>query len=797
MKFSEQWLREWVNPTLNTKLLCERLTLAGLEVESISDIAGCFTLVKVAEIIHVEPHPNAARLKICQVNDGSNLPLTIVCGATNARVGLRVALAGIGAILPNQIKIKKVKLRGVSSQGMLCSSQELGLSNDPDVTGLLELPRDAPIGEALRTYLQLEDKCIDIHVTPNRGDCLSIKGLAREVSALTKQPFHLPEIPSIKPEITDTLAVQVASTIDCPRYVGRIIRGINTNAQTPNWMVERLRRAGFRAIHPVVDVTNFVMLELGQPLHAFDLACLGETIIVRHADRDEELCLLDGKEIRLNEKTLVIADQLKVHAIAGVMGGKYSAVSCTTTDVFLESAFFVPTVLAGCARWYGINSEAAYRFERGVDPTLAPLALERATALLLEIVEGKPGPIVDINNYKNYSNSITLRQSRIHKVLGFSLTTFAIEGILYDLGFQFTRLQTEESAWSVMAPSWRFDISLEVDLIEELARVYGYADIPAARPRSDLHFLSYPEHKLPLSRLRQLLVDREYQEVITYSFTSERLQQITALMSDVKPVALLNPLSHELSVMRTSLWPGLLNVVSFNQKRQQSRVRLFETGLCFQQQADKLQQIPYFAALASGNVVSEQWGTKQVKLDFFTVKSDIEAIFRLTGQLEALQFLPTDHPALCPGQSSMILHNGNKVGYFGALRSDLLEKLDLLGPLYLYELLLELITKVRTVCFKPFSKYPKVRRDISFWIKKQFLADDIVKCVKQAAGNDLIACYFFDSYQGKGLTEVTHSLALALFWQHPARTLCDAEIEASLAKVLVALKHTFLIQLRE
>ncbi|WP_218813369.1 phenylalanine--tRNA ligase subunit beta [Rickettsiella endosymbiont of Dermanyssus gallinae] len=794
MKLSEQWLREWVNPALDVHALAEQLTLAGLEVESVDPVAGQFTQVVVGHIKAVEPHPDpkVSRLQVCQVDVGDSL-LSIVCGAPNARAGLKVAVACVGATLPNDIRIKEAKLRGALSQGMLCSNAELGLAKESE--GILELPLDAPIGKDLRDYLQLDDYAIDVHLTPNRSDCLSVKGLARDLAALTDSSLITHAIPKHAQDISDQLPITIKSTDDCPRYCVRIIRGINPDAQTPIWMIERLRRSGFRAIHPVVDVTNYVLLELGQPLHAFDLSRLDSEIIVRRAKKDEKLVLLDGKEVSLDKDTLVVADKTQAQAIAGVMGGLDSSVSKQTSDILLESAFFNPTVLAGRARHYGLSSESAYRFERGVDPDLAPQAIERATQLLIEIVGGKIGPVVESQWALAKQTAITLRQARVKKLLGIVLTEADIEAILQRLGMVFSKHSREENSWQVTPPRWRFDIDKEADLIEELARVHGYHNIPETSPCAALHFMGNSESKLPLNRVRRLLVDRDYHEAITYSFTSPQLQH--SIDPQQTPFTLVNPISSELSVMRSSLWPGLLNAARYNQKRQQSRVRLFETGLCFQTVKEALSQNPMLAGIAVGDSAAEQWGLAKKNLDFFSVKSDIEALLRLTEQLSNTQFIPTSHPALHPGQSAELIQGEEVLGYFGALHPKLLMELDLIGPVYLFELSLSKMIQSKLPCFEAFSKFPLVRRDISFWVEETFSAQAILEQVKKDAGDWLNDSYLFDVYHDKEKEKAKRSLALALLWQHPSRTLVDTEVDDLLKKVIQGLEQHFTIQLRE
>ncbi|MGC1854008.1 MAG: phenylalanine--tRNA ligase subunit beta [Candidatus Aquirickettsiella sp.] len=791
MKLSEQWLREWVNPHLNVEQLAEQLTLAGLEVAAVHPVAGAFNNVVVGVVLSAAPHPHASRLQVCEVNIGDDKILTIVCGAKNCRADLKVAVAQVGAQLPHDIVIKEAKLRGVVSQGMLCSSSELGLAEVSSDAGIVELPFDAPLGKDIRDYLQLNDHSLDIHLTPNRGDCLSVKGLARDLAAITQQTMTQPAIEKQPAVIQDTININVASAKDCPHYVGRIIRNINTHAKTPCWMQERLRRSGVRSIHPVVDVTNYVMLELGQPLHAFDLKQLKDEVNIRLAHPEEHVTLLDGKNVVLDANTLVIADKNQVQAIAGVMGAAYSAVTEQTQDIFLESAYFNPTRLVGRARHYGLNSDSAYRFERGVDPAITVSALERATQLLTEIVGGQVGPLMQVQSAALSPSSIKFRPAHFKKLLGFSLSEEKIAAIFASLGIIVQHRDAQ--AWQLIPPTWRFDLSLEVDLIEELARIHGYQHIPVTLPNSSLSFLPQPETQLSLTRIQDLLIDRGYHEAINYSFTAPKLQQ--TLVPHVESISLLNPISSELSVMRTSLWPGLLNSLRYNQQRQQLSCRLFETGVCFQQHTGKLEQQEYLAAVASGQSLPEQWGVANTPLDFFTIKSDLEALLSLTAKAD-IQFIPGTHPALHPGQSSNLQQAGKVIGYFGALHPKIVTELDLIGPIYCFELQISAISKRHLPQFKAYSKFPMVRRDISFWVDEKYPAQTILHAVNHESGEWLHQSFLFDVYFAEQEPQ-KRSLALALCWQHPTRTLVDAEVDELMHKVIDMLKQSFTIQLRE
>lgn len=791
MKFSEQWLREWVNPPITTQQLAAQLTMAGLEVDSTTPVAGDFTQVIIGNVLSAEQHPNAERLRVCLVDIGQKEPLTIVCGGANVRAGLKVPVVIVGGSIKGQ-KIQAAKLRGVASQGMICSVSELGLQETS--TGIMELPADAPVGEDFAKWLKLDDHSFDLHVTPNRGDCLSIQGVAREVAVLNDLQFSPPAIQKVAAEIEDKLPITVSAPDDCPRYLGRIIQGIDPAATTPVWLTERLRRSGLRPVHPVVDITNYVLLELGQPLHAFDLHALQGGIEVRRARQGEKITLLDEQEVALDSEVLIIADAKQPQAIAGIMGGSESAVKSGTTAIFLESAFFSPLSIAGRARRIGLNTDAGYRFERGVDPELARQALERATQLLLEIAGGKAGVITEVCDSKKLPEAkiIKLRSARIARVLGIAIPDETVVTILQRLGMQVKKDQ--DKSWDVIPPAHRFDLEIEADLIEELARIHGYGLLPQCKPHTTLHFMPLSEKQIHLERLQNVLIDRGYHEVITYSFVAPKIQQL--IDPQQKPMDLLNPISADLAVMRTSLWPGLLNTVAYNQNRQQNRVRIFETGLRFVRENNLLKQEPMLAGVACGDAYPEQWGISQRALDFYDIKADLEALFALTGDAKKFVFEKAEHNALHPGQSCSIKLDGKNIGYLGALHPALLQQRELTGTVYCFELELNALGAAKLPVAKVLSKFPAIRRDISFWVSTAVTAEALVNAIRTVVGEWLIDLFIFDVYQDKNEQDKI-SLALSLILQHPDKTLVDDEVNAVMEKVIAHLKGKFSISLRE
>lgn len=791
MKLSEMWLREWIDPKLTREQLCEKLTLSGLEVDGLQPVANPFTNVVVAEVLSVEKHPEADKLHICQVNVGGSSPLLIVCGAANVRAGLKTPAALEGAELSHNFKIKRTKIRGVESNGMLCSAEELGLMTESD--GILELPQDAPIGKSLKDYLSLADYVIEVAITPNRGDCLSVMGLAKEISALTDATLTTPNLESVPAKIKDVFPVHISAANECPRYVGRVIRDVKADVETPIWLQERLRRSGQRCINPVVDVMNYVMLELGQPMHAFDLKTLSGGIEVRLAKKNEEIALLDGQTVKLDSNTLLIADQKQPLAIAGVMGGLDSSVTSLTQDIFLESAYFKPEIVARAGRQYILNSESSYRFERGVDPTLQVIAIERATHLLLNIVGGQPGPVIEVKDEKNLPKPavISLDKEKISRLLGLEIADAKITAILQGLGFV---CEKNAAGWKVTVPARRSDITLAEDLIEEIARVNGYEHIPTLQTMSKMQIHARPENHLKIAEIRSALSDLGYHEAITYSFIDKKIQAL--LDPEITPVELLNPITAEMSAMRTSLWPGLLNTLSYNRNRQQSRMRLFEIGLRFIQQNNKLEQQRVLSGLISGSAFPEQWGVPLRSCDFFDLKGDVQNLINLTKSEQDFTFKTGKHPALHPGQTADICRAQQKMGVIGALHPAVLQALDIQTKVFVFEILLDSLQIARVPRAEEISKFPEIRRDIAILVDQTVPAQQIQDTIKEIAGDLLKEVRVFDLYQGKGIAPEQKSIALALTLQHSSRTLVDEEVAELVERVVAALNKQFAAELR-
>ncbi|MGC8117375.1 phenylalanine--tRNA ligase subunit beta [Metapseudomonas otitidis] len=792
MKFSEQWLRSWVSPQVSRDELVARLSMAGLEVDSVTPVAGAFSGVVVGEVISTEQHPDADKLRVCQVSNGSET-FQVVCGAPNVRPGLKIPFAMIGAELPGDFKIKKAKLRGVESFGMLCSASELQISDEN--AGLMELAADAPVGQDIRAYLGLDDVVIELGLTPNRGDCLNMSGLAREVGALYAAPVTPVAISPVAPTHDEVRPVDVLAPKACPRYLGRVVRNVDLSKPTPLWMVERLRRADVRSIDAAVDITNYVMLELGQPMHAFDLAEINGGIRVRMAEEGEKLVLLDGQEVSLRGDTLVIADHSRALAIAGVMGGEHSGVSDKTRDLFLEAAFFDTIAVAGKARSYGLHTDSSHRFERGVDWQLARQAMERATALLLEIVGGEAGPIIEAVSEADLPSvaPVILRAERIAQMLGMEMDAAEVERLLAALGLGVTSIAPGQ--WRVSVPSHRFDISLEVDLIEELGRLYGYNRLPVRYPQARLAPRARAESAVELPALRRLLVARGYQEAITYSFIDPKWFEL--FNPGAKPLMLANPISNDMAAMRSSLWPGLVKALQHNLNRQQSRVRLFESGLRFVGQLEGLKQEAMIAGVVCGKRLPEAWAHGREGVDFYDVKADVEALLGAAGALDAFTFVPGEHPALHPGQTARIERDGKLVGYLGAIHPELAKSLDLDQPVYLFELVLAEVMSGRLPTFSELSRFPEVRRDLAVLVDREVAAEAVLETIREAAGEWLTDLRLFDVYHGKGIDPLRKSLAVGLTWQHPSRTLNDDEVNTTTQNIVTSLEGRFNATLRK
>ncbi|MFP1811196.1 phenylalanine--tRNA ligase subunit beta [Lonsdalea quercina] len=795
MKFSELWLREWVNPAISSEALSEQITMAGLEVDGVEPAAGAFNGVFVGEVVECEQHPNADKLRVTKVNVGGERLLDIVCGAPNCRKGLKVAVATIGAVLPGDFKIKAAKLRGEPSEGMLCSFSELGIADDHN--GILELPADAPIGTDLREYLNLDDNIIEISVTPNRADCLSLQGVARDVAVLNGVAFNAPEITPVEPTITDTFPISVEAPEACPRYLGRVVKGINVKASTPLWMREKLRRCGIRSIDPVVDVTNYVLLELGQPMHAFDLARLDGNITVRTAQEGEMLRLLDGNDAKLNAETLVIADSSKALAMAGIFGGEHSGVNEETQDVLLECAFFNPLAITGRARRYGLHTDASHRYERGVDPELQSQAMERATRLLLDICGGEAGPVIDVTHDKNLPAraTIALRREKLDRLIGHHIADDKVSDILERLGCQVTRTA---DGWQATAPSWRFDMEIEEDLVEEVARIYGYDNIPNEAALAPLKMTSHREAHLSLKSVKTMLVDHGYQEAITYSFVDPKIQAL--VHPGEEALILPSPISVDMSAMRLSLWTGLLGAVVYNQNRQQSRIRIFESGLRFVPDRDAeqgIRQEMMLAGVITGSRYEEHWDLARQPVDFYDLKGDFEAVLALTGKLSAVEFRAEANPALHPGQSAAIYLDGQHIGFIGVIHPELERKLDLNGRTVVFEVLWDKISDRVVPEAADVSRFPANRRDIAVVVAENVPAGDILAECKKVGANQLVGVNLFDVYRGKGVEDGYKSLAISLVLQDTARTLAEEEIAATVTKCVAALKQRFQASLRD
>ncbi|GAB1052068.1 MAG: phenylalanine--tRNA ligase subunit beta [Shewanella algae] len=795
MKFSESWLREWVNPAISRDELTHQITMAGLEVDDVIAVAGDFSGVVVGEVVECGQHPDADKLRVTKVNVGGEELLDIVCGAPNCRQGLKVAVAVVGAVLPGDFKIKKAKLRGQPSHGMLCSYGELGIEIESD--GIIELPLDAPIGTDIREYLQLNDVIIDVDLTANRADCLGMVGLAREVGVLNRLNVTEPSWEAANVSSERRVEIDVANPEACPRYLGRVVSNVNVKAQTPDWMVEKLRRSGIRSIDPIVDITNYVLVEFGQPMHAFDLDKIDGGIKVRLGNGEEKLTLLDGNEITVPADTLVIADNSQALALAGVFGGEASGVSEQTRDIMLECAFFAPLAIMGKARRLGLHTDSSHRFERGVDPELQHKAMDRATRLVLDICGGEAGPVVEAKSEAHLPKAadIKLRRSKLDKLLGHQISDADVEEILTRLGFQ---VEKQGSDWQVKTATYRFDMAIEEDLIEEVARIYGYNNIPNTAPLAHLSMTDHKESDLKLSRVRAMLVARGFQEAVTYSFVDPKLQKL--VHPDSEAMVLPNPISSEMSAMRLSMFTGLLNAVGYNQARQQTRVRLFETGLRFipdAQAESSVRQQAMLGAVIAGPQSDEHWSMESKTVDFFDLKGDLEAIIGLTVSEAEFSFKGAQHPAMHPGQCAEILRNDRVIGYIGAVHPSLEKPFGLNGKTIVFELELDALLQAKLPQAQAVSKFPANRRDIAIVVDEEVAAGDVMTLIRKVGENQLVGLNLFDVYRGKGVEQGKKSLAIALTLQDNTRTLEEKEIAEMVDTVVSALKSEFNASLRD
>ena len=792
MKIAESWLREWVDPDFDAAELGQQLTMLGHEVESISIEGQGIEDVVVAEVLGVSGHPDADRLSVCEVSVGDAKPITVVCGAPNVKTGMKSPLARPGVELPNGLKLRKAKIRGVESNGMLCSAVELGLGDESD--GIVELPQDAPVGRRLIDYLSLPDAVYDIDLTPNRGDCFCVLGIARDVSALTGAALKSADVAAVPATIDVVLPVELIEPAGCPVFAGRVVRNIDPTTRSPLWMVERLRRAGLRAIHPVVDVTNYVMLELGQPLHAYDLERVKGPIRPRLAKKGEKVTLLDENEVNVNTDTLVITDDSGVIGLAGIMGGLSTAVSDSTTDIFFEAAFWPPEYMAGRARAYGMHTDASLRFERGVDPAGQGRAVERATALLLEISGGDAGPLIVEKSEEHIPavRQVALRRSRLEKLLGAVIPDETVTTILNRLQLNAT---PNEEGWDVTAPTHRFDIEVEADLIEEVARIYGYDRIPETTAIAETPLFTVTESRIDLDLVASTLTARDFQEVITYSFVDPAADE--AMSGRKSNLALSNPISSSMSVMRSSLWPGLLEAAANNLARQQDRVRIFEIGKSFHGTLEEREEILRVAGLVAGPADPEQWGINSRRVDFFDIKADVEALLQLTGHSQQYSFRTATHPSLQPGQAAEVLLADEAIGVIGKLHPTIAKRFELKAGAYVFELDAEKAFASNAPTAELISRFPAIRRDIAVVVDENIPAVELLQAAANAAPAVVTDVRIFDVYQGPGIEAGLKSVAIGLILQETSRTLTDDDADAAQAAAVQKLQQEFAAVLRD
>ncbi len=787
MNISTRWLREWVSPDVGDIELSEKLTMAGLEVDQIAPVAPPFEGLVVGHVVSCGKHPNADKLSLCEVDIGTGELQQIICGAPNVKKDLKVAVATVGSVLPNKLKIKRAKLRGVESNGMLCSESEMGISDSHE--GIIELDPKAKIGDNVRSVLDLDDQIIELDITPNRGDCFSVLGVAREVCV--NYDLSLPELTfKASQKGKKSFKSSVSNPKECPKYLTRVIEGVDNTASTPDWMAKKLQRASQQLHSPIVDITNYVLLELGQPMHAFDLSKINGNINVRSAKKNEELELLNGQNVNLSEDTLVIADEKSAIAIAGVIGGMGSSTLESSTEILLEAAFFEPVAISGIARSYGLHTEASLRFERGVDFNMAHQAMERATELVLEICGGTASEINETVDEKSLPKlePIEISIDKISKVLGFDLDSSWVESKFKFLDFDFKKNQ--DDSWTIIPPSFRFDIRIPADIIEELARLYGYDKIPVQRLSINANISKASQAKITSNDLSNALVHRGYQEVITYSFISNEMHDLVA--SDSKKILLQNPISDDMAIMRSSLWPGLIDSAKSNLRRGHHNLRFFELGLCFSG-IEVEGQIQKIAGIISGNRHGAQWAGQDREVDFFDAKSDVEALLNLSK--EVFTFEAAEHSALQMGQTAKIMKGGNEVGWIGAMSPKLQKKLSM-PKAFLFELTQSEIEQGETPSYEAFSSFQASQRDIAIVVSKKISSDELIHSIQSLKQNDLIEVNLFDVYEGEHIEQGSKSVALNLTYQSKEVTLTDEQLAEKVSKIVGHLETKFSAKLR-
>ncbi len=789
MRVSEQWLKTWVDTALTTEQLSAQLTMLGLEVDQIEPAAGEFSGVVVALITSCEKHPDATRLNVCQVDTGSGELSDVVCGGVNVRVGQKIAFAQVGAILPGNFKIKKAKLRGMPSHGMICSEKELGLGEGAEGC-IMELPSDAPIGKDVAEYLELNDSIFDIELTPNRGDCLSMRGIARDVAAKQATMFSEPEVQTQAIATDDSVAVHLGAPERCPHYVGRVIRGVNNQVTTPIWMQERLRRAGLRSIHFIVDVTNYVMLEWGQPMHAFDRRKVEGDMHVRLATAGEKLDLLAGQSVECDAECLVIADDKKALALAGIMGGADSAVDKETQDIILESAYFAPAPLMLTARRLGLHSDSCYRFERGVDHELQRLAVERASSLIVELAGGELGPVVDQVDESAMPKPavITLGRDRFERLIGIALPEGETESLLGRLGCE---VVANDAGWQVTVPSYRSDMTQEADLIEELVRLYGYDQVPESKGRSHMALCADVEVKHDESFWLQQAVALHYQQAMNYPFISEQAEGVFTGQETIK---LSNPMAADMAVMRGSLLSGLVNNAEYNLKRQQSGVRLFEYGACFHAKGKAVEQDTRLGLVLVGDAAPQQWGLTDRRADFYDIKGDVEQL--LSRWRSSLRFEQASVDYLHPGRSVTVLVDNEAVGFVGQLHPEFAKRHGIKQDVYLAELVVSKLPLAGLPQYQAISKFPEMKRDLAVLVPNEVTSDELLSTIHEVGGNILKQCAIFDVYEGDSVAKGSKSIAMGLVFQEGDRTLVDDDVNSVIQQIVNELQSKLNAQLR-